>query len=107
MQLAVGRAGAPRPTPEPACCREPALDQGAMQTLQSAFGVFALLAIAWIISEDRRAVPWLQAAVALLLTFVTAAFLLRVPAVPRPLGATITAAVRFSPEGKAGPRSVS
>jgi nucleoside permease NupC len=27
-----------------------------MQNLQSAFGVFALLGIAWIISEDRRAV---------------------------------------------------
>jgi len=25
-----------------------------MQNLQSAFGIFALLALAWIVSEDRR-----------------------------------------------------
>ena len=43
-----------------------------MENLQSAFGIFALLALAWIVSEDRRGVAWGQAAVALLVTFVTA-----------------------------------
>src|SRR5437899_2369194 len=50
-----------------------------MQNLQSAFGVFALLAIAWIVSEDRRGVAWRQVAVALLVTFATAVILLKVP----------------------------
>jgi nucleoside permease NupC len=27
-----------------------------MENLQSAFGIFALLALAWIVSEDRRGV---------------------------------------------------
>jgi len=32
-----------------------------MQNLQSALGVFAILAIAWPIGEDRRAVSWRRA----------------------------------------------
>ena len=54
-----------------------------MQHLQSAFGIFALLAIAWVVSEDRRGVAWMQAAVALLVTFVTAMILLKVPGATR------------------------
>ena len=102
MQLAAGRALTPPPTPEPACCREGALDQGAMQSLQSAFGVFALLGIAWIISEDRRAVAWRQAAVALIVTFVTAVVLLKVPAVARAFGAINNAVDAISAASKAG-----
>src|ERR671934_1926401 len=102
MQLAAGRARAPRPTPEPACGREPALDQGAMQTLQSAFGVFALLGIAWIISKNRRAVAWTQAAVALIVTFVTAVVLLKAPAVARAFGAINNAVDAISAASKAG-----
>jgi concentrative nucleoside transporter, CNT family len=73
-----------------------------MQTLQSAFGVFALLGIAWIISEDRRAVAWMQAAVALLVTFVTAVVLLKVPAVARAFGAINNAVDAISAASKAG-----
>ncbi len=43
-----------------------------MLQLQSAVGIFALLAIAWVISENRRAVAWKQAAVGLALTFAIA-----------------------------------
>jgi CNT family concentrative nucleoside transporter len=50
-----------------------------MQNLQSAFGVFALIAIAWVLSENRRAVAWRQAGLALALTFVTALVLIKVP----------------------------
>src|SRR6516162_6630338 len=50
-----------------------------MENLQSAFGIFALLALAWIVSEDRRGVAWGQAAVALLVTFATAVYELKVP----------------------------
>jgi concentrative nucleoside transporter, CNT family len=73
-----------------------------MQTLQSAFGVFALLGIAWIISEDRRAVAWMQAVVALIVTFVTAVVLLKVPAVARAFGAINNAVDAISAASKAG-----
>ena len=46
-----------------------------MQNLQSAVGVFAMLAIAWVISEDRRGVAWKQTAIGLLVTFATAVIL--------------------------------
>ena len=65
----------------------PRLSKGAMQNLQSASGIFALLAIAWIVSEDRRGVAWTQAAVALLVTFATAVILLKVPGVRRAFAA--------------------
>jgi CNT family concentrative nucleoside transporter len=54
-----------------------------MPNLQSAFGVFALLAIAWIISENRRAVSLKQVAAGLLVTVATAVLLLKVPGVSR------------------------
>jgi CNT family concentrative nucleoside transporter len=73
-----------------------------MQSLQSAFGVFALLGIAWIVSEDRRAVAWRQAAVALLVTFATAVLLLKVPPVARAFGAINNAVDAVSAASKAG-----
>ena len=50
-----------------------------MQQLQSAFGVFALLAIAWAFSENRRAVSLKQAAIGLAVTFLTALALIKLP----------------------------
>src|SRR5262249_52404164 len=50
-----------------------------MLQLQSAFGIFALLAIAFAFSEHRGAVSWRQMAVGLLVTFATAVVLLKVP----------------------------
>jgi CNT family concentrative nucleoside transporter len=58
-----------------------------MQSLQSAFGVLALLALAWAMSESRRAVAWRRAAAGLAVTVVTAVVLLKVPAVTRAFGA--------------------
>lgn len=52
-----------------------------MQQLQSALGVAALLGFAFVISENRRAVDWKGAAVALLVTIGTALVLLKVPGV--------------------------
>src|ERR1700730_3998408 len=52
-----------------------------MQELQSAFGVVALLAIAWMISENRRAVSFRQAAIGLAVTCATAVLFLKVPEV--------------------------
>ena len=73
-----------------------------MQSLQSAFGVFALLGIAWIVSEDRHGVAWTQAAVALLVTFATAVLLLKVPPVARAFGAINNAVDAVSAASKAG-----
>ena len=50
-----------------------------MQHLQSALGVAVLLAFAFVISENRRAVDWKGAAIALVVTFVTAVLLLEIP----------------------------
>jgi len=50
-----------------------------MQHLQSALGIVALLAFAWAISEDRRAVDWKSTGAGLVVTLVTAVLLLEVP----------------------------
>ena len=47
--------------------------------LQSLLGVFAIIAFAWLISENRRAVPWRPVLVGLALTFVLALLMLKVP----------------------------
>lgn len=57
-----------------------------MLQLQSALGVFTLLAFAWLISENRRGVAWKSAASALLVTFVVAALLLKVPQIAYAFG---------------------
>ncbi len=57
-----------------------------MQHLQSAFGALVLLAFAWVISEDRRAVNWRSAAAGLILTLVTAVLLLEVPQIKLAFG---------------------
>ncbi|WP_213289396.1 NupC/NupG family nucleoside CNT transporter [Bradyrhizobium sp. sGM-13] len=71
-----------------------------MLQLQSAFGVLALLAIAWACGENRRAVSLRQVAIALAVTIITALVLLKLPLVARAFGAindavgTIAAATR-------------
>jgi CNT family concentrative nucleoside transporter len=52
-----------------------------MQNLQSALGVVAILAIAFIISENRRAVPWRPVLTGLAVTFLFALLMLKVPQV--------------------------
>jgi CNT family concentrative nucleoside transporter len=50
-----------------------------MQNLQSALGVAAIIAIAWLVSENRRAVPWRQVMTGLAVTFALALLMLKVP----------------------------
>src|SRR5215216_6536407 len=50
-----------------------------MQSLQSLTGVVALIAFAWLISEDWRNVPWRTVALGLALTFLLSLLLLKVP----------------------------
>src|ERR1700719_2795491 len=73
-----------------------------MANLQSAFGIFALLALAWIVSEDHRGAAWRQAAVALLVTFVTAVILLKVPGATRVFAAINDAVNAISAASRAG-----
>jgi concentrative nucleoside transporter, CNT family len=58
-----------------------------MPYLQSLLGILVLLAIAWSVSEDRRAVAWRHVAAALLATFVTAVVMLKMPGATRFFGA--------------------
>jgi len=51
-----------------------------MPHLQSAFGICVIVALAWLLSEDRRAFPWRTVVVGLLLQAVLALLLLKVPA---------------------------
>jgi CNT family concentrative nucleoside transporter len=73
-----------------------------MQQLQSAFGVFALLAIAWAISEDRRAVSVRQAAIGLVVTCLTALALIRLPFVANAFGAINDAVSTIAAASRAG-----
>jgi concentrative nucleoside transporter, CNT family len=73
-----------------------------MQNLQSAVGVVAMLAIAWVISEDRRGVAWKHAAVGLLATFGTAVILLKVPGVTRAFAAINEAVGAIAAASRAG-----
>ena len=52
-----------------------------MPNLQSTFGILAILALAWLISENRRAVNWRQAGIALGVTLLLALVMLKVPKV--------------------------
>ncbi len=63
-----------------------------MATLQSAFGLVALLAICWLISENRRAVSWRRVGASLMLTLVLAVMLLKIPALNQ-VFATVSDAV--------------
>jgi len=50
-----------------------------MQSLQSALGVVSIVAIAFLISENRRAVPWRPVITGLALTFALALLMLKIP----------------------------
>ena len=50
-----------------------------MQSFQSALGVVAIVAIAFIVSENHRAVPWRSVIIGLILTFALALLMLKIP----------------------------
>ncbi len=54
---------------------------GTVENLQSALGIAALIAFAWLISENRRAVSWRRAAVGLAITVALAIIFLKIPPV--------------------------
>jgi concentrative nucleoside transporter, CNT family len=73
-----------------------------MLQLQSAFGIVALLAIAFAFGENRRAVAWKQAAIGLAATLVTAVVLIKLPFVARLFGAINDAVGAIAAASRAG-----
>jgi CNT family concentrative nucleoside transporter len=73
-----------------------------MLQLQSAFGVFALLAVAWAFGENRRAVSLRQTAIGLGVTFLTALALIKLPLVAHAFGAINDAVGAISAASRAG-----
>jgi len=73
-----------------------------MLQLQSAFGVVALLAIAWAFGENRRVVSIRQAAIGLVATLLTALVLIKVPLVAKAFGAINDAVSTISAASRAG-----
>src|SRR6201995_5149366 len=73
-----------------------------MLQLQSAFGVFALLAIAWAFGENRRAASIKQAAIGLVATLLTAVGLIKLPVVAHAFGAINDAVGAISAASRAG-----
>src|SRR3977135_1141563 len=73
-----------------------------MLQLQSAFGVLALLAIAWAFSEKRRAVSLKQAAIGLVVTLLTAVALIKLPFVAHAFGAINDVVGAISSASRAG-----
>ena len=76
--------------------------RGAMLQLQSAFGVFALLAIAWALGENRSRVSLKQITIGLVVTLITALALLKVPVVARAFGVINDAVNVISAASRAG-----
>jgi CNT family concentrative nucleoside transporter len=73
-----------------------------MLQLQSALGIFALLAIAWGFGENRGAVSLRQAAIGLVVTFATAIVLIKLPLVAHAFGAINDAVGAISSASRAG-----
>jgi CNT family concentrative nucleoside transporter len=73
-----------------------------MLQLQSAFGIVALLALAWALSEKRRAVSWRQTAIGLAVTFATAVVLTKLPGVAHVFGAINDAVGAIASASRAG-----
>jgi concentrative nucleoside transporter, CNT family len=73
-----------------------------MLQLQSAFGVFALLGIAWVLSENGRAVSLRQAGIGLIVTLATAVILIKLPFVAHAFGVINDAVGAISAASRAG-----
>src|ERR1700757_820460 len=86
----------------PRCHSRRGLARDIMLQLQSAFGIVALLAIAWALAENRREVSARQAAIGLAVTFVTAIVLIKLPFVAAVFGAINDAVGAIAAASRAG-----
>src|SRR6202050_1384889 len=73
-----------------------------MLQLQSAFGVLALLGLAWAFGENRRAVSLRQAAIGLIVTVLTAVALTKLPLVAHAFATINDAVGAISAASRAG-----
>ena len=73
-----------------------------MLQLQSAFGIVALLALAWVFGENRRAVSLRQTIIGLAVTFATAVVLIKLPGVAHVFGAINDAVGAIASASRAG-----
>jgi CNT family concentrative nucleoside transporter len=73
-----------------------------MLQLQSAFGVIALLALTWSLSENRRAVSLRQMLIGLVITVATAIVLIKLPGVVHVFGAINDAIGAIAAASRAG-----
>ncbi|WP_398474676.1 NupC/NupG family nucleoside CNT transporter [Tardiphaga sp.] len=73
-----------------------------MLQLQSAFGVIALLGLAWLFGENRNKVSLRKAAIGLAVTIATAIVLLKLPLVTRAFGAINDAVSTIAAASRAG-----
>jgi CNT family concentrative nucleoside transporter len=73
-----------------------------MHQMQSAFGIVALLAIAWVLGENRRAVSLKQTALGLVVTILTAVILIKIPVVAHAFGAINNAVGAIADASRAG-----
>src|SRR5579862_594052 len=73
-----------------------------MLQLQSVFGVVVLLALAWALGENRRAVSLRQAAIGLAVTIATAIALIKLPFAARVFGAINDAVGAIASASRAG-----
>jgi CNT family concentrative nucleoside transporter len=73
-----------------------------VQNLQSALGIVALLAFAWLVSEHRRAVSWRRAGIGLAVTFALAVIFLKIPPVRAAFAAANDAVEAIAAATRAG-----
>jgi CNT family concentrative nucleoside transporter len=73
-----------------------------MLQLQSAFGIVALLGMAWLCGEHRSKVSWRKAAIGLAATIATAIILLKLPVVTRAFGVINDAVSTIAAASRAG-----
>jgi CNT family concentrative nucleoside transporter len=73
-----------------------------MLTLQSALGIAAILAFAWLISENRRAVAWKHVGIGLAVSIALAIVLLKMPPIRALFAAANSAVVAIGDASRAG-----
>jgi CNT family concentrative nucleoside transporter len=73
-----------------------------MLQLQSAFGIVALLAIAWALGENRSSVSLKQTVLGLVVTILTAVILIKIPVVAHAFGAINDAVGAIADSTRAG-----